>query len=213
LIVDLYRYENSSMPAGEITAGRRFGRLEVEGEGEPYLWQGRIAHRRWVCTCDCGRETLVRDDVLKSGHTRSCGCLHDDRARERWLRHGVRAEGRLPTAEYNAWQGMRRRYGDAAVCRRWRAGGGKGFAAFLADMGARPSPAHRLVRRDPARGFSPGNCLWSADAPRQGVPRRFVRYRGRSLPLKQAAIAAGIGYERLCKRLQRGWPEREALRR
>ena len=192
--------------------GVQFDRLEVLEEGEPYLWQGRMSHRRWICLCDCGQETLVREDALKSGHTRSCGCLHDETARDRLLRHGGRAEGARRSPEYNAWEGMRRRAGEVPVCRRWRAPDGRGFAAFLDDMGPRPGAGYRLVRLDPARGFSPSNCHWAADAPRRGVPRRQVVYRGRTLPLKQAASAAGISYPVLCKRLQRGWPEREALR-
>ena len=29
----------------------------------------------WKCICDCGNETTVRGDLLKSGSTKSCGCL------------------------------------------------------------------------------------------------------------------------------------------
>jgi hypothetical protein len=29
----------------------------------------------WKCKCDCGNETVVAIDHLKSGHTTSCGCL------------------------------------------------------------------------------------------------------------------------------------------
>jgi len=36
-------------------------------------------------------------------------------------------------------------------------------------------------------------------------------YRGRSLTLAAAAAAAGIGYARLCKRLERDCPATEAL--
>ena len=30
----------------------------------------------WHCKCDCGRETNVSTAWLKSGHTKSCGCLN-----------------------------------------------------------------------------------------------------------------------------------------
>lgn len=30
---------------------------------------------KWVCLCDCGSFTLVGAGSLKSGHTKSCGCL------------------------------------------------------------------------------------------------------------------------------------------
>lgn len=28
----------------------------------------------WACRCDCGQQTVVSSDNLKSGHTQSCGC-------------------------------------------------------------------------------------------------------------------------------------------
>lgn len=28
----------------------------------------------WVCRCDCGADTLVSTNDLKSGHKKSCGC-------------------------------------------------------------------------------------------------------------------------------------------
>jgi hypothetical protein len=200
------------MTLGDISRGDRYGRLEVLREGEPYVWQGRISHRRWICRCACGRQTPVREDVLKSGHTRSCGCLHDDTARQRLYRHGARSQGNRRTPEYNAWDTIRRRSGDVPVCRRWSAPDGRGFVAFLEDMGKRPGPTWRLVRINRARGFSPANCRWEKDVPRRGVPRRMVTYRGRERTLREAAEASGVNYALLCKRLQRGWPEREALR-
>ncbi len=195
----------------QVGAGLRFGRLEVLDEGAPYLWRGRFPKRRWLCLCDCGRETEVRDDRLKAGTTRSCGCLRDDAARDRLTRHGAKAGG-TAAPEYYAWQAMLHRSDGAPVVRRWRAGGGRGFAAFLADLGPRPGPGHRLVRLDPNRAFGPSNCAWVLGAPRRGVPRRFVVYRGHRLPLKVAAQASGVGYERLCKRLERGWQPERALR-
>ncbi len=200
------------MTFDDISRGDRYGRLEVLREGDPYIWQGRVSHRRWICRCTCGQKTLVREDVLKSGHTRSCGCLHDDTARERLYRHGARSQGNHRTPEYNAWDAMRRRSGGAPVCRRWSAPNGKGFASFLEDMGKRPGPTWRLVRLNPSKGFTPSNCQWEKDVPRRGVPRRLITWRGRPTPLKQAAEAAGVSYPLLCKRLQRGWPERDALR-
>jgi hypothetical protein len=199
------------MAAGEVDVGRRFGRLEALGEGEPYLWRGRFSRRRWRCACVCGREAEVREDRLKAGATRSCGCLRDEAARARLLRHGGRADGRA-SPEYAAWQAALHRSGGAAVCRRWRAGGGRGFAAFLADLGPRPGPRHRLVRHDPSRAWAPGNCAWVEGAPRRGVPRRLVTHRGRRMTLAEAAAATGVGYATLCKRLERGWPPSRALR-
>lgn len=50
--------------------GERYGRLTVIGPAE------NIGTRTaWRCRCDCGKETVVRSNRLRSGHTSSCGCL------------------------------------------------------------------------------------------------------------------------------------------
>lgn len=50
--------------------GRKFGRLTIIKPA------GMIkGHFMWHCMCDCGKETIVRADLLQKGSTRSCGCL------------------------------------------------------------------------------------------------------------------------------------------
>ena len=53
--------------------GRRFGRLTVIGRTD-----NQTGIRRWICACECGKETLVRTGVLNAGTTKSCGCLRDE---------------------------------------------------------------------------------------------------------------------------------------
>ena len=54
--------------------GRRFGRLIVIKRAEN---KGTQTH--WLCKCDCGNEKIVNGHSLKSGGTKSCGCLHKER--------------------------------------------------------------------------------------------------------------------------------------
>lgn len=51
--------------------GKRFGRLLVLG------FDGRTnsGNAIWRVRCDCGQEFLVRGTNMKSGNTRSCGCI------------------------------------------------------------------------------------------------------------------------------------------
>ena len=51
--------------------GAVFGNLTVVRESENRV--GR--NRQYVCSCDCGRETLALPTKLRSGHKKSCGCL------------------------------------------------------------------------------------------------------------------------------------------
>jgi len=188
-----------------IGVGARFSRLQIIGEGEPYFWRGRFSRRRWLCACDCGRETEVREDQFRSSRTISCGCARDEAGRERLLRHGARA-GQSRTPEYRAWQVILRRFGVDAVVVEWRRGNGEGFMAFLRCVGPLPAPAHTLRRPDSSRPFGPGNCVWAAPPVRQGVARRLLEVDGEMMTLRAAALSYGISYSLLCKRLQRGWP-------
>jgi len=52
----------------EIADGAKYGELVVVQEVES------IANkRRFLCTCSCGAEPIVRLDHLRSGHTQTCG--------------------------------------------------------------------------------------------------------------------------------------------
>lgn len=57
--------------------GMKFGRLTVES-------YSHSSNRRtyWNCICECGNHTVVRGDLLKSGNTKSCGCItHEPRGK------------------------------------------------------------------------------------------------------------------------------------
>ena len=64
--------------------GMRFGRLTVlRREGTWKDLSGFSSCPTWLCRCDCGEETVVIGRNLKSGMTRSCGCLRKDRLKKR----------------------------------------------------------------------------------------------------------------------------------
>jgi hypothetical protein len=46
-------------------SGERFGKMTVI----------KRVKSMWLCQCECGRQCKVRTDALKSGNTKSCGCL------------------------------------------------------------------------------------------------------------------------------------------
>ena len=51
--------------------GKRFGNLVVSERSE----NDKNHKARWLCRCDCGRETIVIGSNLMSGKTSSCGCV------------------------------------------------------------------------------------------------------------------------------------------
>lgn len=58
-----------------VHAGERYGRLVVLSEADRTPQQRKHKMRYWLCACGCGKETVVQSAALRSGATRSCGCL------------------------------------------------------------------------------------------------------------------------------------------
>ncbi|KKN85544.1 hypothetical protein LCGC14_0278670 [marine sediment metagenome] len=70
----------------ELT-GQKFGRLTVI----KFSHINENVHGCWKCKCDCGNEKIIVGFRLKSGVTKSCGCLNWDQQR---LPEGVAARNR-----------------------------------------------------------------------------------------------------------------------
>jgi hypothetical protein len=58
--------------------GQTFERLSIVKRLENHITEGGTTFSKWLCRCVCGKEIPVIGIDLKSGKTRSCGCLHDE---------------------------------------------------------------------------------------------------------------------------------------
>lgn len=61
--------------------GQRFNRLVVIKDDGTRSSKGEI---KWLCQCDCGKQIHALGYRLKRGLTKSCGCLNDEKRRERF---------------------------------------------------------------------------------------------------------------------------------
>lgn len=200
--------------------GNRYDRLVVVAVEAPV--KGR---RHVLVRCDCGREKRVRLDGLMSGFVRSCGCYQQEMGSVQGLRNTVHGGCRRKApklSEYNIWNAMNQRcrnpsatsypnYGGRGitVCDRWA----NSFAAFLEDMGFRPTPRHTIERIDNANGYGPGNCRW-ATYTEQGRNRRnnrILRLGDRSMSVPAWAEETGIPPATISARIRLGWSAERTL--
>ena len=61
--------------------GKTYGRLTVLRDDGSRTKSGRVL---WLCKCSCGNKVHVQSQNLKNGRTKSCGCLNDEKKRERF---------------------------------------------------------------------------------------------------------------------------------
>lgn len=194
-------------------AGRDFGRLRVLRRAG---YSGRQA--AWLCRCECGNEIVAAGYDLRSGHTKSCGCLANDVRGTFSITHGSTA-----TAMYRRWTDIKTRCTNPASAA-YKNYGGRGvtmdeewvrsFAAFQRDVGAPPTPKHTLDRIDNDGPYAPGNVRWATRS-EQNRNRRDslnVEYQGKTQHVKKWAEGLGMDYATLQQRLRRyGWSVERAF--
>jgi hypothetical protein len=60
--------------------GKKYNSLTVVSYSHTIRTYG-VNRPVWDCVCDCGKTAKVQGHCLKSGNTKSCGCMYDKRGR------------------------------------------------------------------------------------------------------------------------------------
>lgn len=196
--------------------GQKFGRLTVIKTGS----KDKKGKHRWLCKCECRNTKEVRGSSLRSGRTRSCGCLKRE---IRQTGNSGRIHGMWGSREYFTWMGMKKRcfnkndpayknYGGRSitVCKEWL--GRNGFVNFYEDMGKRLSGTS-IDRINNNLGYFKENCRWATRKQQQRNKRnnKLITYKGKTLCLAEWSEKLNIKYYTIQKRLHYGWSIEKAF--
>ena len=152
----------------EDLSGQLFGRWIVL---KPYGKSIGDGHLFW-CRCECGTERAVGSRSLKSGRSKSCGCLGEENRIKACTHHGFArtVNGVRPNKLYTIWSGMRDRcnnslsasyqwYGakGVKVCEEWD-NSFEPFHDWALTNGYKEGLS--IDRINPFGNYEPHNCRW-----------------------------------------------------
>lgn len=192
--------------------GLSFGRLTVIKEDGKHVYPSGRTDLRYVCRCSCGRETSVLGVHLRSGHTRSCGCLRKETTRSSFKKHGG-----YNTRLYRIWKNMKSRcynknnpdyrlYGGRGItiCKEWL----EDFANFR-DWSDHNGYGNGLSidRINNDLSYTPSNCRWASQKDQCNNNSRnvIIEHKGRMLSISGWSKETGIKYGTISSRIRRGW--------
>ena len=196
-----------------IFIGKRFGRLVVTGIAGKDKSNVNVMLK---CICDCGKEKNILYGSLKSGRTRSCGCLHREQLGNIRRTHGLKGY-RL----FEIWEAMIYRctnekssayhyYGERGieVCNEWK-NDFREFEKWSLDNGY--DEELTLDRIDVNGGYNPKNCRWITRKEQMRNTRRNVVFEGKCI--SEWSEITGVPYSTLLHRVKIGMPVEMALQK
>lgn len=200
------------MLGGDELIGQKFGRLIVLEECKE---RNKHNQKIYKCRCDCGNITYVRGYKLRSGYTKSCGCLrHETHA----LKHGKRH-----TRMYTIWLNMKDRCSNKNTpsYKNYGARGIKIFDDWLNDFQAFYDWSMNngyqedltLDRINVDGDYTPSNCRWATAKQQANNTRKNVRltYNNKAQTMMQWSEELNIPYGTIKTRHRKGWPDKECL--
>ena len=154
-----------------------------------------------------------------SGTSRGASQENVQKAIQAITKHG---EASPETPEYMVWKAMIQRCTNPSH-KDYMRYGGRGifvrerwmdYAAFIADMGHRPSPQHTIERNDNDGPYSPENCCWATRIEQSANMKRtrMITFNGKTMSLRQWAIQSGVNYHTLFSRIESGLDFESAIK-
>lgn len=183
--------------------GNKYGRLRVIN----FNGINKSHNALWNCVCDCGQSVVVIGNCLRSGNTKSCGCIN---------REGNPTHGLYYHPIYKSYMAAKARctYSNQP---NWLDYGGRGiefklgtFEEFYAAMNESWFKGASIGRCDNDGNYEYGNVRWETPIQQANNTRKNVSYtlNGETYNQSEWARKIGITPETLHERVQKWGLER-----
>jgi hypothetical protein len=188
--------------------GKRFGMLIPIKR----LVSDKNGRARWLCKCDCGKETIVVYSALSTGNTISCGCA---------LEKSLTTHGKSNSKLYKIWQSMKTRcdnpksnryayYGGKGIkyCSRWQS-----FENFYEDMQEGYQEGKTIDRIDGSKDYFRENCRWIDYVAQNNNKSDNIKlyFGGKEYSPKEASSEFSIPLTTIYNRKRKGWSDNRII--
>ena len=214
----------------QLQKGEKFGRLtvlELDHVEQKNITRGKYKTIRtfefYRFQCDCGNICVKEKNSVKSGNTRSCGCLskeynESEAHKKENLKHNLRY-----TRIYKIWLGIKNRcfnpknysYKNYSargikVCDEWK-NNPKLFCNWAINNGYNDELT--IDRIDVNDDYKPSNCRWITKSEQTKNKRNtiYLTYKNETKTLIEWSKEKKLNLKTLQSRTQRGWTPEKIL--
>lgn len=189
--------------------------IDITNETFGYLFvvrrvtNDKYDNARWLCKCKCGKEIIAKGYSLRSGHTKSCGCLQKEKASILSTRHGLCKKNSTNKMKklLSVYNGMKSRcysksneeysyYGGRGIgiCKEWK--NPRAFYEWAINNGYEENLT--IDRIDNNSSYSPENCRFvsRAEQNRNTSRTNMVITENPNKKITTAQVARIIGVDR-----------------
>lgn len=180
----------------------------------------------YKCVCDCGNTSIVSGHSLRTGRTKSCGCLIKENAGKNFETHKLSKTPLFSVYSHmldrttegrKNYKGNYKKY-NIKVCDEWRNDFTK-FYNWALENGYKyeklPNGYNNwtLDRIDPLGDYSPENCRWITIREQQNnrTNNHYITYKGEKDTIANWSRKLNVPYHIILGRIRKGYSFEDAV--
>lgn len=202
--------------------GQKYGRLIAI----KYLYTDKRRKAVWLCKCECGNYTEVSSEKLSTGNTKSCGCLHSDKSKEKikiLIENQTKYKRKNEKEISTIFNQMKQRCYNKK-CKAYKNYGGRGikiYQEWLKDFNSfykwsikNGYKKELSIDRINVNGdYEPKNCRWVTNLEQQNNKRnnKYIEFNGEKHTYAEWSRIFNIPTATISDRVRRGFTVEKVL--